>query len=137
MGLEADQPDRDRVGSDQGFQMGRSGCDRSDQGQLSLCDTSVRRLFPHTNVAYPPVQFTTPPPVKKCPSCHFHQHHYQVNSPRIVSANKPVKNYPNEVPPNFSLLSCGPGLPSAGKQTVMKHQINSLGMYLGNCPLPN
>ena len=34
VGLEADQPDRDRVSSDQGFLIGRSGCDRSDQGQL-------------------------------------------------------------------------------------------------------
>ena len=33
-GLEADQPDRDRVSSDQGFLIGRSGRDRSDQGQL-------------------------------------------------------------------------------------------------------
>ena len=36
VGLEADQPDRDRVSSDQGFLIGRSGCDRSDQGQLRL-----------------------------------------------------------------------------------------------------
>ena len=35
VGLAADQPDRDRVSSDQGFLIGRSGCDRSDQGQLS------------------------------------------------------------------------------------------------------
>ena len=35
VGLEADQADRDRVSSDQGFLIGRSGCDRSDQGQLS------------------------------------------------------------------------------------------------------
>ena len=34
VGLEACQPDRDRVSSDQGFLIGRSGCDRSDQGQL-------------------------------------------------------------------------------------------------------
>ena len=34
VGVEADQPDRDRVSSDQGFLIGRSGCDRSDQGQL-------------------------------------------------------------------------------------------------------
>ena len=34
VGLEADQPDCDRVSSDQGFLIGRSGCDRSDQGQL-------------------------------------------------------------------------------------------------------
>ena len=33
VGLEADQPDRDRVSSDQGFLIGRSGCDRSDQGR--------------------------------------------------------------------------------------------------------
>ena len=33
VGLEADQPDRDRVSSDQGFLIGRSGCDQSDQGQ--------------------------------------------------------------------------------------------------------
>ena len=36
VGLEADQPDRGRVSSDRGFLIGRSGCDRSDQGQLSL-----------------------------------------------------------------------------------------------------
>ena len=34
VGLEADQPGRDRVSSDQGFLFGRSGCDQSDQGQL-------------------------------------------------------------------------------------------------------
>ena len=33
VGLEADQPDRDPVSSDHGFLIGRSGCDRSDQGQ--------------------------------------------------------------------------------------------------------
>ena len=36
VGLEADQPDRDRVSSDQGFLIGRSGHDRSDQGQLRV-----------------------------------------------------------------------------------------------------
>ena len=35
VGLEADQPDRDRVSSDHGFLIGRSGGDRSDQAQLS------------------------------------------------------------------------------------------------------
>ena len=34
VGLEADQPDRDWVSSDQGFLIGQSGCDRSDQGRL-------------------------------------------------------------------------------------------------------
>ena len=32
VGLEADQPDHDRISSDQGFLIGRSG----DQGQLSF-----------------------------------------------------------------------------------------------------
>ena len=36
VGLEADQPDRDRVSSDQGFLIGRSGHDRSDQGPDDL-----------------------------------------------------------------------------------------------------
>ena len=36
VGLEADQPDRDRVSSDQGFFIGRSGCEWSDQGKLSF-----------------------------------------------------------------------------------------------------
>ena len=36
LGLDADQPDRDRVSSDQGFLIGQSGCDRSDQGKLSV-----------------------------------------------------------------------------------------------------
>ena len=36
VGLEADQPGRDRVSSDQGFLIGRSGCDWSAQGQLSF-----------------------------------------------------------------------------------------------------
>ena len=35
MGLEADQPDNDRVSSDQVFLIGRSGCDRSDQGNVA------------------------------------------------------------------------------------------------------
>ena len=34
VGLEADQPDRDRVSSDRGFLVGQSGCDQSDQGHL-------------------------------------------------------------------------------------------------------
>ena len=46
VGLEADQPDRDRVSSDQGFLIGLSGCDRSDQGQLRLeTKTSVSWLM--------------------------------------------------------------------------------------------
>ena len=36
LGLEADQPDRGRVSSDWGFLIGRSGRDRSEQGQLRL-----------------------------------------------------------------------------------------------------
>ena len=44
VGLEADQPDCDRVSSDQGFQIGQSGCDQSDddsdQGQLGSCKES-------------------------------------------------------------------------------------------------
>ena len=42
VGLEADQPDCDRVSSDQGFLIGRSGCDRSDQGQLRTCHMPLR-----------------------------------------------------------------------------------------------
>ena len=54
VGLEADQIDHDRVSSDQGFLIGRSGWDRSDQGQLSskfrklshsLCDIFVIMVF--------------------------------------------------------------------------------------------
>ena len=40
MGLEVDQPDRDRVGSDEGLLIGLSGCDRSDQGQPSSNPTA-------------------------------------------------------------------------------------------------
>ena len=34
MGLESDLPGRDQVSSDHGLLIGRSGCDRSDPGQL-------------------------------------------------------------------------------------------------------
>ena len=34
VGFESDLPDRDQVNSDQGLVIGRSGCDRSDPGQL-------------------------------------------------------------------------------------------------------
>ena len=66
VGLEADQPDRDLVSSDQGFLIGRSGCDRSDHGHLSsalrkgrhanpdtlafLARTPTRKRFPHSTV---------------------------------------------------------------------------------------
>ena len=39
VGLKADQPDRDRVSSDLGFLIVRSGCDPSDQGQLRALPT--------------------------------------------------------------------------------------------------
>ena len=48
VGLEADQHDRDRVSSDQGFLIGRLGCDRSDQGQLSTSRTRTYKASTRT-----------------------------------------------------------------------------------------
>ena len=46
VGLEADQPDCDRVSTDQGFLIGRSRCDRSDQGQLRGPNSKMRTIQP-------------------------------------------------------------------------------------------
>ena len=57
VGLEADQPDRDRVSSDQ--VISRSGCDRSDQGHVRSHEPSICQA--HCLVQRPLRFFPVPP----------------------------------------------------------------------------